>query len=110
MRKIEVAAAALSAVASLSAGFAASAAPTAAQPHPWDRRIKCQAKDPQGRKIVTRYGNADFGWQHFTGRHNISHTGPGLLGGITAGYLENEYDQKPTDDPLCDVVVDLTRY
>ncbi|MFF9180855.1 MULTISPECIES: hypothetical protein [Streptomyces] len=40
----------------------------------------------------------------------ISHTGPGLLGGITAGYLENEYDQKPTDDPLCDVVVDLTRY
>jgi hypothetical protein len=40
----------------------------------------------------------------------ISHTGPGLLAGITSGYLDNEYDQKPSDDPLCDVVVDLTRY
>ncbi|MFF7127590.1 hypothetical protein ACF07Y_11595 [Streptomyces sp. NPDC016566] len=40
----------------------------------------------------------------------ISHTGPGLLAGITFGYLENEHDQKPTDDPLCDVVVDLTSY
>ncbi|MET8768886.1 hypothetical protein [Streptomyces sp. NPDC004658] len=40
----------------------------------------------------------------------ISHTGPGLLAGITSGYLDNEHDQKPTDDPLCDVVVDLTRY
>ncbi|MEV5803274.1 hypothetical protein [Streptomyces collinus] len=40
-------------------------------PHPWDKRIKCQAKDPTGRKIVTRFGNSEFGWQHFTGRHNI---------------------------------------
>ncbi|MEW2275924.1 MULTISPECIES: hypothetical protein [Streptomyces] len=40
----------------------------------------------------------------------ISHTGPGLLAGIGSGYLENEYEQKPTDDPLCDVVVDLTSY
>lgn len=40
----------------------------------------------------------------------ISHTGPGLLAGITSGYLDNEYEQKPTDDPLCDVVVDLTSY
>ncbi|GLX51997.1 hypothetical protein Shyhy01_49470 [Streptomyces hygroscopicus subsp. hygroscopicus] len=62
-------------MASLSAGSVASAAPAAVQPHPWDRRIKCRAKDPQGRKIVTRYGNADFGWQHFTGRHNIKKCG-----------------------------------
>jgi hypothetical protein len=40
----------------------------------------------------------------------ISHTGPGLLAGITSGYLDNEYEQQPSDDPLCDVVVDLTRY
>ncbi len=29
-------------------------------PHPWDKRIKCQAKDPTGRKIVTRFGNSEF--------------------------------------------------
>jgi hypothetical protein len=75
MKKIALGAAALIAMASLSAGSVASAAPMPAQPHPWDHRIKCQAKDPQGRKIVTRYGNSEFGWQHFTGRHNIKKCG-----------------------------------
>ncbi|MFY4719094.1 hypothetical protein [Streptomyces sp. LaBMicrA B280] len=40
----------------------------------------------------------------------ISHTGPGLLAGIISGFLDNEHFQNPSDDPLCDVVVDLTSY
>ncbi|MEU6467383.1 hypothetical protein ABZ882_36400, partial [Streptomyces sp. NPDC046976] len=75
MKKIAAVAATLVTVGSLSVGSVASAVPLPAQPHPWDKRIKCQAKDPQGRKIVTRYGNSDFGWQHFTGRHNIKKCG-----------------------------------
>ncbi|MFI8243558.1 hypothetical protein ACIF83_41025 [Streptomyces sp. NPDC085866] len=63
MKKIALGAATLIAVASLSAGSVASAAPMPVQPHPWDKRIKCRAKDPQGRKIVTRYGNSEFGRQ-----------------------------------------------
>lgn len=47
------------------------AKPMPAQPHPWDHRVKCETKDPDDRKIVAHYGNSEFGWKHFTGRHNI---------------------------------------
>lgn len=49
----------------------AGAAPTPEEPHPWDKRVKCQTDDPEDRHIVTRYGNSELGWHHFTGRHNI---------------------------------------
>ncbi|GGW76525.1 hypothetical protein GCM10010350_71810 [Streptomyces galilaeus] len=49
----------------------AGAAPMPEVPHPWDKRVKCQTDHPQGRHIVTRYGNSELGWHHFTGRHNI---------------------------------------
>jgi len=41
----------------------------------------------------------------------ISNTGPGLLGALVSPpYLANEYLHQPSDDPYCDVVVDLTDY
>ncbi|MFI9168231.1 hypothetical protein [Streptomyces lincolnensis] len=41
----------------------------------------------------------------------ISQTGPGLLGALTSPpYLANEYLHRPSDDPHCDVLVDLTDY
>ncbi|MFJ3505048.1 hypothetical protein [Streptomyces sp. NPDC090135] len=27
--------------------------------------------DPDGRKILTRVGNGELGWNHFSGKHNI---------------------------------------
>ncbi|MEV3970154.1 hypothetical protein AB0K68_18680 [Streptomyces sp. NPDC050698] len=59
--------------AALLAGTAlpAQARPAPVVPHPWDRRVKCTSTDDDGRKIVTRYGNSDFGWNHFTHRHSI---------------------------------------
>jgi hypothetical protein len=46
---------------------------SAAQAHAvdWNNRARCTPTDPEGRRIVTRYGNAKLGWQHFTHRHNI---------------------------------------
>ncbi|MFJ5175710.1 hypothetical protein ACIP68_17995 [Streptomyces griseoviridis] len=58
------------AAASLMSGTG-SAVPLPQEPRPWDVRVKCRADDPEGRRIVTRYGNADLGWRHFTGRHHI---------------------------------------
>ncbi|MER5382414.1 MULTISPECIES: hypothetical protein [unclassified Streptomyces] len=41
----------------------------------------------------------------------ISHTGPGLLGAmVSPAFLANEHLHKPSDDPHCDVIVDLTDY
>ena len=41
----------------------------------------------------------------------ISHTGPGLLGALVSpAFLANEHLHQPSDDPHCDVVVDLTDY
>lgn len=37
----------------------------------WNKRVKCEATDNQGRKIPTRIGNGDLGWNHFSGKHNI---------------------------------------
>ncbi|MDQ0904472.1 hypothetical protein QFZ22_000457 [Streptomyces canus] len=34
-------------------------------------RVHCTSTDADGRKIVTRYGNSELGWNHFTHRHNI---------------------------------------
>lgn len=41
-----------------------------AAPH-WNKSVKCEETDPEGRVIPTRYGNADLGWNHFSGKHNI---------------------------------------
>ncbi|WP_328759169.1 hypothetical protein [Streptomyces sp. NBC_00271] len=70
MKKIATLTAAMAFAASLMSGTA-SAAPMPVVPHPWDQRVKCQTDDPEGRHIVTRYGNSELGWYHFTGRHNI---------------------------------------
>jgi hypothetical protein len=70
MKKIATLTAATVGAASLMSGTAG-AVPMPEVPHPWDKRVKCQTNDPEGRHIVTRYGNSDLGWYHFTGRHNI---------------------------------------
>ncbi|MGX1273888.1 hypothetical protein [Streptomyces phaeoluteigriseus] len=39
----------------------------------------------------------------------ISRTGPGLIGSLVSpAFLANEYPHRPSDDPHCDVIVDLT--
>ncbi|MFI9155535.1 hypothetical protein [Streptomyces sp. NPDC053367] len=41
----------------------------------------------------------------------ISHIGPGLLGTLLSpAFLANEHLHQPSDDPHCDVIVDLTDY
>ncbi|MFJ5779533.1 hypothetical protein [Streptomyces sp. NPDC093094] len=41
----------------------------------------------------------------------ISHTGPGLMGALgSPPFLANEHLHQPSDDPHCDVIVDLTDY
>lgn len=41
----------------------------------------------------------------------ISHAGPGLLGAVVSPpFLANEHLHQPSDDPHCDVIVDLTDY
>ncbi|MFF9819831.1 hypothetical protein [Streptomyces sp. NPDC014006] len=41
----------------------------------------------------------------------ISHTAPGLLGAVVSpAFLANEHLHQPSDDPHCDVIVDLTDY
>ncbi|HWU05952.1 MAG TPA: hypothetical protein VN520_06090 [Streptomyces sp.] len=37
----------------------------------WNKKVKCEQSDPEGRVIPTRYGNGDLGWNHFFGKHNI---------------------------------------
>ncbi|GAA2297184.1 hypothetical protein OHT20_18565 [Streptomyces caniferus] len=50
--------------------LAGAAAPASAAP--WlNKKVKCTAVDPDGREIPTLIGNAELGWNHFTGRHNI---------------------------------------
>ncbi|GEC09648.1 hypothetical protein SSP24_73030 [Streptomyces spinoverrucosus] len=73
MRKIiALATAALSTAVLLSGtSTTAQALPRPAQPDPFDKRVHCQSTDDDGRKIVTRFGNSEFGWNHFTHRHNI---------------------------------------
>ncbi|WP_460120394.1 hypothetical protein [Streptomyces phaeofaciens] len=41
----------------------------------------------------------------------IGNTGPGLLAALDSpSFLANEYLHQPSDDPHCDVIVDLTAY
>lgn len=41
----------------------------------------------------------------------ISNTGPGLIGAlVSSAFLANEHLHLPSDDPHCDVIVDLTDY
>ncbi|KDR60931.1 hypothetical protein ACH4MU_29980 [Streptomyces albidoflavus] len=70
IKRFLVAGAALALLAPASASATPSAA---AEGVNW--RIKCQAKDPKGRLIVVRYGNSKFGWNHFSGKHNIRNCG-----------------------------------
>ncbi len=37
----------------------------------WNKKVKCEETDPDGRVIPTRHGNGDLGWNHFSGKHNI---------------------------------------
>lgn len=70
-RIIAIATTALTTAALLSGAAPSASALHPAQPNPWDHRAKCNQTDADGRKIPTRYGNSDFGWNHFTHRHNI---------------------------------------
>ncbi|MER6311234.1 hypothetical protein ACWCXK_33115 [Streptomyces sp. NPDC001739] len=49
---------------------AGAAAPASAAPW-WNKKERCSSVDPDGREIPTRIGNAELGWNHFSGRHNI---------------------------------------
>ncbi|MFH9419189.1 hypothetical protein [Streptomyces sp. NPDC017529] len=60
----------MSPVAAATILLAGAAAPANAAPY-WNKKERCSAVDPDGRQIPTRIGNAEFGWNHFTGRHNI---------------------------------------
>jgi hypothetical protein len=41
----------------------------------------------------------------------VSNTSPGLLGSLVSpAFLANEHLHQPSDDPHCDVIVDLTDY
>ena len=73
MRKIIALAATVLTTAALLSGTSTSAhaLPRPALPDPFDKRVRCTSTDDDGRKIVTRYGNSQFGWNHFTHRHNI---------------------------------------
>ncbi|MGC5343190.1 hypothetical protein [Streptomyces sp. DT171] len=46
------------------------ATPAHAGPY-WNKHVKCNATDPDGRRIPTRTGNGELGWNHFSGKHNI---------------------------------------
>lgn len=70
MKRIMTLATAMTFAASLLSGTAG-AAPLPGEPHPWDKRAKCQTDSPGNRHIVTRYGNSELGWRHFSSRHNI---------------------------------------
>lgn len=73
MKKITALAATALTTASLLSvtAHAAQARPGPVVPHPWDHRVHCQSTDLDGRHIVTRWGNSELGWNHFTHRHNI---------------------------------------
>ncbi|MFB7112510.1 hypothetical protein [Streptomyces sp. NPDC056291] len=72
MRKIiALSATALTTAVLLSGTSPAQARPNPVIPDPFDKRVRCTSTDADGRKIVTRYGNSQFGWNHFTHRHNI---------------------------------------
>ncbi|MFI0977707.1 hypothetical protein ACH4SP_11890 [Streptomyces sp. NPDC021093] len=50
--------------------FVGTVAPAQAAPA-WNKTVKCEQRDADNRKIPTRQGNAELGWMHFSGKHNI---------------------------------------
>ncbi|TVL87787.1 hypothetical protein [Streptomyces sp. SAJ15] len=54
----------------------------------WDKRVHCREEDPEGRDIVTRWGNGELGWKHFTYRHNIRKCG--ILGAAIRGKVDRD--------------------
>jgi hypothetical protein len=66
MKTIKAVTAALSTVVLLCAPVA----PASAERY-WNKKVKCEETDADGRVIPTRYGNGDLGWNHFSGKHNI---------------------------------------
>ncbi|MFI0192111.1 hypothetical protein ACH4PW_31770 [Streptomyces sp. NPDC017082] len=73
MRKILPFSATVLTTATLLVGMspAAHAMPDPTMPDPFDHRVHCTSTDPDERHIVTRFGNSELGWRHFTHRHNI---------------------------------------
>ncbi|GLF97221.1 hypothetical protein [Streptomyces yaizuensis] len=51
--------------------LASSSSAHAAPPPQWNKNKKCQQEDLEGRVVLTRHGNGELGWRHFSGRHNI---------------------------------------
>ncbi|WP_431043080.1 hypothetical protein ACQUSR_15095 [Streptomyces sp. P1-3] len=91
MRKFTALAATALTTATLLSGTAptAQARPGPDRPAVWDKRVRCQETDPEGRKIVTRYGNSwDLGWHHFTSRHNIRKCG--ILSAAIRGKVDHD--------------------
>ncbi|MET8554456.1 hypothetical protein ABZV64_05705 [Streptomyces sp. NPDC004959] len=63
---------AVPALAALLLGGPGLAPANAGTEHPhWNQTVKCETKDRDGRRIPTRVGNGDLGWNHFSGKHNI---------------------------------------
>lgn len=52
-------------------GYGRVTRPLPAEPHPWDKSVKCEETDPDERHIVIRRGKSELGWYHFTLRHSI---------------------------------------
>ncbi|MGW2180711.1 hypothetical protein ACWCXX_21960 [Streptomyces sp. NPDC001732] len=63
----------ISVIAATVAGAALVAGPVsdASAQRYWNKKVRCEQADPEGRVIPTRYGNGDLGWNHFSGKHNI---------------------------------------
>ncbi|MFI2214931.1 hypothetical protein [Streptomyces sp. NPDC020141] len=61
--------------------------PATAKSASFDRTVKCEQKDRDGRKIPTRVGNSVLGWKHFSGRHNIRKCG------VVNGPLDGKVDK-----------------
>ncbi|MFF3392294.1 hypothetical protein ACFYW1_15380 [Streptomyces sp. NPDC002669] len=63
----------ISAIVATAAGAALAAGPVpdASAQRYWNKKVRCEQTDPEGRVIPTRYGNGELGWNHFSGKHNI---------------------------------------
>ncbi|MEU9320186.1 hypothetical protein [Streptomyces sp. NPDC048295] len=59
------------AAAAVGAVLVAGPVPDASAQRYWNKKVRCEQSDPEGRVIPTRYGNGDLGWNHFSGKHNI---------------------------------------
>ncbi|MGW1230352.1 hypothetical protein [Streptomyces sp. NPDC002530] len=78
---------ALTAAAVAAAVLAGPAPEASAQPY-WNKKVKCEQTDPEGRVIPTRHGNGDLGWNHFSGKHNIRKCR--IIDGALAGKVDKK--------------------